>query len=143
MSVITAPYVAPRQNLSTLGGQSAPTLVTALVGFLYLDVLVSLWQAVTAIVGLSDDSRDIMANARVVFLGLALALIPFLLAKGIARGAHGTWLLTLVLAVVAFSFELRSVLAAVTLSSILSVAVMVAVLTLLLTPVVLRHCTKR
>ena len=143
MSVITLPYVAPRQNLSTLGGQSAPSLVTGLVGFLYVEALLSLWHAVTAIVGLSDDSRDIMVNARVVFLGLALALIPFLLAKGIARDAPGTWLLTLVLAVVALAFDLPSLLAGATLSSISSVAVMVAVLTLLLTPAVRRHCTKR
>jgi hypothetical protein len=144
MSLSPLPDVARSQKLSTAGAfQTAPTLVKTLVAFLYLEALLRLGQAVPTMVGLSDDSRDIMVNARVVFLGLALALIPFLLGKHIARGAHSMWLLTLVLVVVEVPFDVHSVLAGLTVTSLLNVIFPFAVLALLLTLFVRQHCTKK
>jgi len=118
-----------------------------IVAFLYLEALLRLGEAVTITTGLSDDSRDIMTNARVVFLGLTLALIPFLLGKHLARGVGGLWLLTLaVLAVLDFGFALESVLGDVSALSILHVVLPLAVLAALarlFAPIVRRHCAQR
>ena len=144
MSVSTQPAVAPPQKLSIVGAfQSAPTLVKVLAACLYLDALVRLGEAGAATAGLGNENSHVMANARVVFVALALALIPFLLGNGIARGAHHTWLLTLVLVIVEIVFDLRSVLASVTVSSMANMVIPVAVLALLLTLFVRLHFTKR
>lgn len=144
MSLSPLPDVARSLKLSTAGAfPTAPTLVKALVAFLYLEALLRLGEAVPTMVGLSDDSRDIMVNARVVFLGLALAVIPFLLGKHIARVARGMWLLTLVLGAARLPFVFLAVPDGVTVILILHVVIPVAVLALLLTPSVRRHCTKR
>jgi len=117
--------------------------VKVLAACLYLDALLRLGEAFAAMPDLSDDGSNVMANARVVFLGLALALIPFLLGNGIARGWHHAWLLTLVLVVVEIPFALRSALSGVTATSILNVIFPVAVLALLLILFVRQHFTKR
>lgn len=144
MSPSTPPDVAPRQKPPIVGAfQSAPLLVKVLAACLYLEALLRLGQAFAVIPGLGDDSSDVMANARTVFLGLALALIPFLLGNGVARGWHHAWLLTLVLVVVEIPFDVRSVLTGVTVISILNVVIPVAVLVLLVTLFVRRHFTKR
>ena len=77
-----------------------------------------------------------------LFFGLLLALVSCLLVKGIARGAHTSWQATVALVVVALLVGVPSLLAYWTVYSILSVAVTVAVLTLLLTPAVRRYYTK-
>ncbi len=144
MSTSSPPDVAPRQKLSIVGAfQSAPLLVKVLAACLYLAALLRLGEAFAVIPGLGDDGSDVLVNARVVFLGLALALIPFLLGNGITRGWHHAWLLTLVLVVVEIPFDLLSLLTGVTVISILNVVIPVAVLTLLVTLFVRQHFTKR
>lgn len=144
MSLSTAHDVSTRQQLSVVGSfQSAPTLVKVLAAFLYLEALLRLGETFSVMPSLSDDGSNVMANARVVFLGLALALIPLLVGNGIARGWHHAWLLTLVLVVVEILFDVRSVLTGVTVSSILNMVIPVAVLVLLLTLFVRQHFTKR
>lgn len=78
-----------------------------------------------------------------VFLGLVLALISCQLGRGIAHEALSAWLLTLGLVVLALLVGVPSVLDHWTVYSILNVVITVAVLALLLTPVVRRHCAKR
>jgi hypothetical protein len=144
MSLSTLPDVSPRKKLSIVEAfPSAPLLVKVLAACLYLEALLRLGEAFAAIPGLGDDTSNVMANARVVFFGLALALIPFLLGNGIARGSHHAWLLTLVLVVVEIPLDLRSVLTDVTVISILNVVMPVVVLALLLTLFVRQHFTKR
>jgi hypothetical protein len=121
---------------------AAPTLVKVLAAFLYLESLLRLEEAVACAVGLSDNSQDIMVNARLVFLALALALVPLLLGKRIARAERGPWLLTLVLTVVTLPFAFRAVVNGATVMLILHLVITVAVLALLLTPAVRRHCMK-
>lgn len=144
MSLSVLPDVAPPQSPSIVGAfHSAPTLVRVLAGCLYLDALLRLGQAVAVTAGLSDETTDMMANAGAVCLALALALIPFLLGMGVARGAHCMWLLTLVLVVVELLVDVRAVLAGATVGSILSMVIPVAVLALLLTLFVRQHFTNR
>ena len=144
MSPSAPPEVAPPQKPSIAGAfQCAPTLVKALAASLYLQALLRLGEAFAVMPGLGDDSSDVMANARVAFLGLALALIPLLLGNGVARGWHPAWLLTLVLVVVEIPLDLPSVRTDMTVISILNVLIPVVVLALLLTLFVRQHFTKR
>ena len=78
-----------------------------------------------------------------VFLGVMLALISFLLGRDITHAAPGSWLLTLVLVVLALLAGVPPILSHWTVYSVLNEIVTVAVLALLLTPVVRQHYTKR
>lgn len=74
--------------------------------------------------------------------GLVLAWMSCLLGRGLARGGQASWLMTLVLVALAFLMGLLSVLAYTTMYSIVNVLITVAVMALLFTPVVRRHCTR-
>ena len=77
-----------------------------------------------------------------LLLGLVLAWISCLLGKGIARGAHDSWRLMLVLVALASLVGILAVLAYTTVYSLACLVVTGATLAVLLTPGVRQHCTK-
>ena len=151
MSVSAPSEVSPPQKLSIVEAfKTAPTLVKVLAASFYLPALLMLGYAflVAAGVALAVAAFDSSAMgtalaAYVLVLGLLCAMVSFLLGKGIARGARGTWIVAVVLYGIALLLSLLSILADVTVTSILDLVISVATLALLLTPVVRLHCAKK
>jgi hypothetical protein len=148
MSPSSPSDVSPPQHLSVVGAfKAAPTLVKVLAASFYLPALLLLVESVRLALffGPEPDGNAVHVIYSIVYVlvGLVLALVGFLLGKGIARGARGTWVLALVLTVIALLACLQSLVGSVTVFAILNAIVMVALLGLLLTPVVRRHCTKK
>jgi hypothetical protein len=112
-------------------------------------VVIAVGHAETA-AATTDHSLDELAGegsglsiAILLGLGLVFAVIGFLLGKGIARGARGTWLLALVLCGLAVVSVVMTLLGTVTVGSIVNLVIFVGTAALLLTPVVRQHCTKK
>ena len=148
MSIDTPSEVSPSQKLSIVGAfKAAPTLVKVLAASFYLPALLLMLESVK-IASMSDPALPDSGLAEIFgFVGLlggiALALVGFLLGKGIARGARGTWVLALVLTVIALLACIQSLVGYTSVFAILNMIIMVALLALLLTPVVRQHCTKK
>ena len=147
MSLNATSNGSPPQHLSIVGAfKAAPTLVKVLAASLYLPALLLVVDSVRTAIEFHaevDGGFAVIASFVAVLVGLVLALVGFLLGKGIARGARGTWVLALVLTVIALLACLHSLLGYVSVYVILNTIVMVALLGLLLTPVVRQHCTKK
>ncbi len=143
MSGTTPP--AP-QRLSILAGfQTAPILVRALVSILYGVALLTLVQLaiVVAHVGLISPAARGIAMVADLF-AIVVALISFVLGKGITSGSYSSWLTTLVFAVLGISQSVLWMMTTPTQTrTVLVLVVAVVVLALLLTPAVRRHCPKR
>ena len=143
MSLNATSNGSPPQHLSIVGAlKAAPTLVKVLAASFYLPALLLLVESVRmyTVIDIQNDYGYSLIYAFVTFV---LAMVGFLLGKGIARGARGTWLLALVLTVIALLACLQSLLGYVSVYVILNTIVMAALLALLLTPVVRKHCTKK
>ncbi len=143
MSVTTPP--APQKPSILSAFQTAPRLVRALASILYAVGLFTLVQLalVVAKVGLITPAARGWAMVADLF-ALVVALISFLLGRGITRGSYVSWLLTLVCAVLGI---VQSVLWNLTVNietrTVLILGIAVLVVALLLTPSVRRHCAKR
>lgn len=146
MSVNSSPTMAPLPNLSVVGAfKTAPTLVKVLAASFYLSGLYLLWLAFAAFTSPSTAAGgdNVLVGVFLSFFFVLMALVGFLLGKGIARGARGTWLLSLVLCGLALAVVVLGMLGAVTVTSIVNVVILVVTLALLLTPVVRQHCTNK
>ncbi|MEP7036257.1 MAG: hypothetical protein ABI662_10075 [Dermatophilaceae bacterium] len=142
MSVTTPPA---KQGWSILAGfQTAPTLVKVLASILYGVGLLTLVQLamVVADVGLVSPRVRGMAMAADLF-AVVVALISFALGRGITRGSFVSWLVTLICTALGIIQSVLWILVTVTdTRTALIFAVALAVLALLLTPAVRRHCPK-
>jgi hypothetical protein len=143
MSGTTPP--AP-QRLSILAEfQTAPMLVRVLASVLYGVGLLTLVQLamVVAEVGLISPAARGIAMVADLF-AIVVALISFLLGKGLTRGSYGSWLMTLAFTVLGIVQSVLWMLTTPTQTrTVLVLVVAVVVLALLLTPAVRRHCPKR
>src|SRR6185503_13191064 len=90
----------PPQHLSIVGAfKTAPTLVKVLAAGFYLPALILLLESVRSAIVFQIDNVAAEPDGGFlaififvyVLVGLVLAMVGFLLGKGIARGAHGTW----------------------------------------------------
>lgn len=126
--------------------KAAPSLVKVLAAAFYLPSIYLLVLAIVAAVGAdtpAGPAEDTLFAWALLFFGFLFAVIGFLLGKGIARGARGTWLLALVLCGLAIVSVVMTLLGAVTVGSIVNLVIFVGTAALLLTPVVRQHCTKK
>jgi uncharacterized membrane protein YcfT len=82
-----------------------------------------------------------MASPAGVTIAALWALISFFLGEGIVRGSHRTWTLTLVLSGLWLLYDLAEM-SSLYSRSRLQTVITVAVLALLFSPAVRRHCTK-
>ena len=142
MSVNTPP--APPRTSILAAFQSAPTMVKGLASILYAVGLLTLLQEaiVVADVGLVSPAARGTAMVADLF-ALVVALISFLLGRGITRGSYASWLLTLILTVLGIVQSVLWILVAVAdTRTFLIVGVAAAVLALLLTPAVRQHCPR-
>ena len=141
MSMNNPPLAAPTPNLSIAGAfRAAPTPVKVLAASMYLPALLILGLTVLVVMGALGN---LLVTGVLVFYGGLLALISFLLGKGIARGAHGTWLLSVVLYVIGLLSGVPLLIDGVNVASILYMVTMIVPLVLLFTPTVRAHCTKK
>ena len=143
MSVNTPP--APPRTSILAAFRSAPTMVKVLASILYAVGLLTVLQEamVVADVGLISPAARGVAMVADLF-ALVVALISFLLGRGITRGSYASWLLTLIFTVLGIVQSVLWILIAVAdTRTFLIVGVAAAVLALLLTPAVRRHCPKR
>ena len=121
---------------------TAPTLVKVLTGSLYLSALLAAVQALFAGMQLgSSPPIGPMASPAGVTIAALWALISFFLGDGVVRGSHRTWTLTLVLSGLWLLYDLAEV-SSLYSRSRLQTVITVAVLALLFSPTVRRHCTK-
>jgi hypothetical protein len=121
---------------------TAPMLVKVLAGSLYLSALLAAVQALFA--GMHLGSSPVigpMASPAVVTIAALWALISFFLGEGVVRGSHRTWILTLVLSGLWLLYDFAEV-SSLYSRSRLQTVITVAVLALLFSPTVRRHCTK-
>ncbi|MEO8556034.1 MAG: hypothetical protein ABI474_05135 [Actinomycetota bacterium] len=145
MSVTAPPE--PQKPSILAAFQTAPMLVKVLASVLYGVGLLTLIQMASFVA----DWRLIGPNDHVAAVvsglpGLVVALLLLLLGRGITRGAYGSWLATLIFAVLLIVQRVLWILPTVTGSwtrTVLMVGVALAVLALLLTPAVRQHCPKR
>ena len=143
MSVTTPPATQKPSVLAAF--QTAPTLVKVLASILYGVGLLTVvqWALVVAKVGLFSPAARGTAIVADIF-ALVVALISLLLGKGITRGSYVSWLLTLIFTVLGIVQSVLWILSAVAdTRTVLILGIAVAVLSLLLTPAVRRHCPKR
>ena len=144
MSMNTPPLAAPTPNLSIVGAfRAAPTPVKILAASMYLPALLILGLTAAAVLAALGFGDNVMVTGVLVFYGVILALISFLLGKGIARGAWGTWMLSVVLYVVGLLSGVPLLMDGVNMTSILYMVAMIVPLVLLLSPTVRAHCTKK
>jgi hypothetical protein len=119
-------------------------MVKVLASILYAVGLLTLLQEamVVADVGLISPAARGVAMVADLF-ALVVALISFLLGRGITRGSFASWLLTLIFTVLGIVQSVLWILIAVAdTRTLLIVGVAAAVLALLLTPAVRQHCPK-
>ena len=135
--------VAQPQESSILGAfLTAPTLVKVLTGSLYLSALLAAVQAISAAMQLgSSPLIGPMASRAGVTIAALWALSSFFLGEGIVRGSHRTWTLTVVLSGLWLLYDLAEMSSLYSRSRLQNV-ITVAVLALLFSPAVRRHCTK-
>ena len=156
VSAGTRSNVAPPQHVSVVGAlKDTPILVKVLATDLHLSALwvlglfvsVAVWgdggTGTDSFAGLANDSPEVLTGYGLIFAGQVLAMVLFLMGKGIARGARGMWELLLVLNVLAVPFSFLHLREGATVITIVNVFITVATLALLLTPVVRRYCAKR
>ena len=121
---------------------TAPTLVKVLTGTLYLSALLAAVQALFAGMQLgSSPPIGPMASPAGVTIAALWALISFFLGEGIVRGSHRAWTLTLVLSALWLLYDLAEM-SSLYSRSRLQTVITVAVLALLFSPAVRKHCTK-
>jgi len=121
---------------------TAPTLVKVLTGTLYLSALLAAVQALFA--GMQLGSSPLigpMASPAGVTIAALWVLISYFLGEGIVRGSHRIWTLTLVLSGLWLLYDLAEM-SSLYSRSRLQIVITVAVLALLFSPAVRRHCTK-
>ena len=142
MSVNTPP--APPRTSILAAFRSAPTMVKVLASILYAVGLLTVLQEamVVADVGLISPAARGVAMVADLF-ALVVALISFLLGRGITRGSYASWLLTLIFTVLGIVQSVLWILIAVAdTRTFLIVGVAAVVLALLLTRAVRQHCPK-
>ena len=121
---------------------TAPMFVKVLAGSLYLSALLAAVQALFA--GMQLGGSPVigpMASPTAITIAALWALISFFLGEGVSRGSHRTWILTLVLSGLWLLYDF------VVWSSLYSrnrpqTVITVAILALLFSPAVRRHCTR-
>ncbi len=144
------PDAAPPQQPSIVGDLqfARPTLVRVLVASMYLPALTCLGMVAATMAG---SNQPLSGAVPLVLSGLVMALIAFVLGKGIARGSHAIWVVTLILAAISVVQSLPALLllpwfaeegAGLVAIVVWGVVTPVVVLALILTPTVRGHCVR-